>query len=227
VSRQTLIYLHGFRSSPASTKAKMIEAAVRAIPESKRPLLHVPALSHRPSEAMATIEALARHADPIRLAFIGSSLGGFYATVAAERFGSRAVVINPTVQPHEDLREAIGPQVNLYTGEKFEVTPKHFEELRAMRVSKLPEPERFLLLAQTGDEVLDYRLAVRFYAGGWQLIQGGGDHAFAGFEAQIPTVLCFCSVADSHDISRSSKALHQPNVPAVPSFAASRKTSRR
>ena len=172
----------------------MIEAAVEAIPEAKRPLLHVPALSHQPSAALATVEALARQAEASRVAFIGSSLGAFYATVAAERFGSRAVVINPTVQPDEDLRGEMGPQVNLYTGEKFDVTPTHFEELRTMRVAKLSEPERLLLLAQTGDEVLDYRLAVRFYAGGWQFIQGGGDHAFAGFDAQIPTVLRFCGV---------------------------------
>ena len=191
---QTLVYLHGFRSSPASVKAKMLEAAIQALPAHQRPLFHVPALSHRPSLAFAAIDRLARETDPNRLAFIGSSLGGFYATVAAERFGCRAALINPTVQPDEDLQAALGPQVNLYTGEKFEVTRAHFDELRALRVPTISNPDRYLLMVQTGDEVLDYRLAVRYYAGAWQCVRGGGDHAFTGFDAEIPAILRFCRV---------------------------------
>ena len=52
------------------------------------------------------------------LTFIGSSLGGYYATHLAERFGARAVLINPAVRPYDDLRRGAASQTNLYTGER-------------------------------------------------------------------------------------------------------------
>ena len=193
-SRSTIVYLHGFRSSPASRKAQALAAAVAALAPATRPVLHVPALTDRPAAAVALVEDLVRDVDPTALAFVGSSLGGFYATYLAERLGTRAVLVNPAVRPYEDLRPYVGVQENLYTGAKFVVTESHFDELRALAVPRIAHPERFLLLAQTGDEVLDYRDAVRFYAGAWQWLQGGGDHAFAGFEAVLPALLRFCGV---------------------------------
>ena len=191
VNRTTLVYLHGFRSSPQSTKASQLVAAVGALPPAERPLLAVPALSWRPAEAMAAIDALVAAHDPARITLVGSSLGGFYATVAAERHGTRAVLINPAVHPDEDLRAYAGVQVNLYTGEAFDVTDALLDALRAMRVARITRPERYWLLAQSGDEVLDYRHAVALYGGAWQTIEGGGDHAFAGFERHIPAILRF------------------------------------
>ena len=193
--RLTLVYLHGFRSSPASGKASAVRAAVARIEPALRPRLEVPPLPDRPAQAMRAIDRLVAGCNPAPLGFIGSSLGGFYATVAAERYGARAVLINPTVRPDEDLRDHIGPQTNLYTGARFEVTLAHFEELRALRVLRIRRPERYFLLVQSGDEVLDYRAAVRFYAGAWQFVQGGGDHAFVAFEAQLPAILRFLGVA--------------------------------
>ena len=192
----TFVYLHGFRSSPASAKATRFAAAVAALPQALRPKLSIPALPDRPSQAMAIVESLVRQATaPVCL--VGSSLGGFYATAAAERFGVRAALINPAVAPDVDLRDHGGIQVNLHTGARFEVTQAHFDDLRALRVDRITRPQRYLLLVQTGDEVLDYRQAVAFYAGAYQFVQGGGDHAFAGFEAQIPTILAFVA-RDGH-----------------------------
>ena len=191
MTRPTLVYLHGFRSSPKSTKASQLVAAVDALPPNSRPALLVPALSWRPVEAMAAIDALAGAHDRSRTTFVGSSLGGFYATVAAERHGTRAVLINPAVRPDEDLRAHAGVQVNLYTGESFDVTDALFDDLRAMRVARITRPERYFLLAQSGDELLDYRRAIALYAGAWQHIEGGGDHAFSGFDRHIPAILRF------------------------------------
>lgn len=193
----TIVYLHGFRSSPASTKASLLREAVAALPVAVRPTLLVPALDHRPERAMAAILDVAGGAQPGSVAFVGSSLGGYYATSAAERLGARAVLVNPAVRPWEDLRPWLGMQVNLHTGESFEVTNAHFARLLALRVPRITRPERYLLLVQAGDEILDYREAVRYYAGAWQLVEGGGDHAYAGFEARIPTLLRFCGGAIS------------------------------
>ena len=169
-----------------------------------RPKVHVPALNHRPAVAMATIAALAQRIDPQALTFVGSSLGGYYATYAAEKTGARAVVINPAVRPFDDLAPYRGVQTNLYTGARFEVTDRHFDELRALRIASITRPERYLLLVQSGDEVLDYREAVSLYAGAWQSVEGGGDHGFAGFDRQVAVILRFCGVGDKPGFVRRS-----------------------
>ena len=134
------------------------------------------------------------HSGPGRLTFVGSSLGGFYATHLAERFEARAVLINPAINPQLALQPWLGAQTNLHTGEPFEVTPAHFDELAALRIARITQPVRYFLLVETGDEVLDYREAVVFYGGGYQYVRGGGDHAFCEFVTQIPAILRFAGV---------------------------------
>jgi predicted esterase YcpF (UPF0227 family) len=189
-----LVYLHGFRSSPASAKATVLARAVDALPAAQRPRLHVPALDPHPATAIAAVAALIeqeRRRDAITL--VGSSLGGFYATHLAERFALRAVLVNPAVRPYDDLQPYSGVQTNLHTGERFIVTEAHFAALRALAVPRITRPERYFLLVQAGDEVLDYREAVAFYAGAWQCVEGGGDHGFARFDTQIPAILRFAA----------------------------------
>ena len=195
MSRPSIVYLHGFRSSPASAKATALRAAVDALPPDVRPVLDIPALVPSPAAAIAQAAALVeRHGDaPVTV--IGSSLGGYYATFLAERYGTRAVLVNPAVRPYDDLAPWVGVQTNLHTGVAFEVTHAHFAELRALRVARITRPSRYLLMVETGDEVLDYRVAVAFYAGAFQYVRGGGDHAFQDFVRQIPAVLGFAGVA--------------------------------
>ncbi|MEP7275557.1 MAG: YqiA/YcfP family alpha/beta fold hydrolase [Betaproteobacteria bacterium] len=192
-----LVYLHGFRSSSRGIKATLLRAAIDALPAARRPSLWVPDLPHRPAAAIALVAGHVEAAgDPAGTTFVGSSLGGYYATHLAERFGARAVLINPAIRPCDDLRPYRGVQVNLYSGESFEIGDAHFDELAALRVPRVTRPARYLLLVETGDEVLDYRAAVAFYAGAWQFVQGGGDHAYQGFAAQIAALLRFARTAD-------------------------------
>ncbi|HVE49840.1 MAG TPA: YqiA/YcfP family alpha/beta fold hydrolase [Casimicrobiaceae bacterium] len=194
----TIVYLHGFRSSPASVKATLFARAVEALPDSGRPSLHIPFLRESPQAAITEVRQWIEHSvdDPSHtLTLIGSSLGGFYATYLCERFNARAVVINPAIRPFEDLASYRGPQTNMYTGATFVVTDAHMHELRALAVRRLAHPERYWMLVQTGDEVLDYREAIAFYAGAHQLVEGGGDHSFRGFEKQVPAILRFAGLA--------------------------------
>jgi predicted esterase YcpF (UPF0227 family) len=192
----SIVYLHGFRSSPSSVKATAFARAVDALPATIRPQFLVPALDPDPARAVADVLRLvrARAADRDALTFVGSSLGGFYATHLAERLGTRAVLVNPAIRPYDDLRPCVGVQTNLYTGETFVVTPAHFDALAALRVPKITNPSRYFLLVQTGDEVLDYREAVAYFRGAWQHVEGGGDHGFQRFEMQIPAILRFAGV---------------------------------
>ena len=195
---RVIVYLHGFRSSPASIKATRLRDYVHALSANERPVLHVPQLTHAPANAVrgvaSWVEANARGAGAA-LTFVGSSLGGFYATHLAEKLGARAVMINPAIHPQRDLEPWLGTQTNLYTGAEFEVTRAHFAELAALAVARITRPERYFLLVETGDEVLDYREAVAHYAGAYQYVRGGGDHTFTDFEAQIPAILRFAGVA--------------------------------
>jgi predicted esterase YcpF (UPF0227 family) len=197
--RPTIVYLHGFRSSPLSAKAQLFVGAVAAMPLAVRPRLHVPALQVSPAEAIAGVAAWIERALPIHdsaaLTLVGSSLGGYYATVLAERFDARAALINPAVRPYDDLQRYVGVQDNLHSGEHFEVTPAHFDQLRAMKVARITRPERYLLLQRSGDEVLDWREAVATYAGAAQYVAGGGDHGWLDFGDEVYTVLRFAGVA--------------------------------
>ena len=148
-------------------------------------------LHHRPRLALAAIEAWLAQQRPSQFGVVGSSLGGFYATWLAERHGARAVLINPAVRPCRDLAGYRGPQHNPYTGEDYTLTDEHVVELAALRVERITRAERYFLLVQTGDEVLDWHEAVAFYAGAYQSVQGGGDHAFADFASQLPAILRF------------------------------------
>jgi predicted esterase YcpF (UPF0227 family) len=187
----TIIYLHGFNSSPQSAKGQILAHAAAAL--AYPPRFHLPQLHHRPAQAMRDVCAWIDLEAPEGrdLTFIGSSLGGFYATWLAERYDARAVLINPAIRPYEDLRPFLGRQRNLYTGEEYEVTTAHFEELAALAVGRITRPERYWLLVRTGDELLDWRAAVAFHAGAFQYVAGGGDHGWTDFGEEVGSVLRF------------------------------------
>jgi predicted esterase YcpF (UPF0227 family) len=182
-----IVYLHGFNSSPDSHKAQVLGRYLAQHGFADQ--FACPALPHRPALAVATVEAL-MGARPEDACFVGSSLGGFYATHFAERYGARAILINPAIDPHIGLRAYLGEQQNLHTGDRYQLTEDHLAEWQALNVMPTM-PERYLLLLETGDEVLDYRAAMLRYAGAWQRISEGGDHTLQGFPGYLPLVVEF------------------------------------
>jgi len=186
---KTIVYLHGFISSPQSRKAALLGDYVRNCVD--RVDYIVPRLADRPALAVAQIEDACGGLAPSDITFVGSSLGGFYATVMAERTGSRAALLNPAVHPAAHLHLYLGPQRNLYTGEEFVLTQQHVDELGALDPRRITRPERYWLFVETGDEVLDYREAVGFYAGACHTIVRGGDHALASFPEHVPDLVAW------------------------------------
>ena len=187
-----LVYLHGFNSSPHSHKAQVLG---RYLEEKGFAAQYAcPALPPLPSEAIAVCEALLRSsARPP--CFVGSSLGGFYATWLAEKHDARAVLINPAIDPHVGLRAYLGTQKNLHTGDPYELTERHLQEWKSLYAPRIT-PSRYLLLAETGDEVLDYRRAVERYAGAKQVVIPGGDHSLQSFPEHLPAILRFAGLGD-------------------------------
>ena len=184
-----IVYLHGFNSSPASGKAKQLGEHMVGL--GRQADYYCPALPNSPREAIACVETELVQHRPESVTLIGSSLGGFYATYLAEKHGWKAVLVNPAVHAHLLMRDALGMQTNWHTGEKWLLTESHLAELSDLDIMRITRPERYLLLVQTADEVLDYREAVAYYAGATQIIEEGGDHGFAGFERHFQTILDF------------------------------------
>ncbi len=168
-----------------------------------------PQLPHAPREAIALAESIitqkvgaggtAMHRPAANsgtaITLVGSSLGGYYATWLAEKHGLKAVLVNPAVVAHLALERYIGPQHNLYSGEQFDFTREHIEQLRALEVPQLTHPENFWLLAETGDETLDYRQAVEKYADCRQTVLPGGDHSFTRWADHLDAIIDFAGLA--------------------------------
>lgn len=187
-----LIYIHGFNSSPASHKANLLRKRLAAM--GREALFSSPALPDLPSAAIELLQSEVTLYPASRVTLVGSSLGGYYATFLAEKFGVRAVLVNPAVTPHVGLRTHLGPQKNLYTGATYLLTEQHLRDLEALYVALPTRLERYYLMVTTGDEVLDYRDAVRRYAGARQLVIQGSDHGFSDFGEHLDSVLQFAGV---------------------------------
>jgi predicted esterase YcpF (UPF0227 family) len=186
-----IIYLHGFNSSPQSHKAQVLARFMAERDLGER--CACPALGPLAADAIAAVEALmARHAGA-RFCFLGSSLGGYYATYLAEKHGAQAVLVNPAIDPHFGLRVYLGEQKNLHTGAPYPLTEKHLREWRSLWVPRIT-PSRYLLIVETGDEVLDYRRAVARYHGAAQVVIEGGDHSLQSFPQHLPRILAFAGL---------------------------------
>jgi uncharacterized protein len=191
VTGPAIVYLHGFNSGPQTVKGRLLAGAAAEL--AQPPVFHQPQLSHRPAQAMRDVCAWIDVHGPSgrRLTLIGSSLGGYYATWLAERYGARAVLINPALRPYDDLRSYLGRQRNLYNGEEYEFTSAHLAEMRPLAVAAITRPERYFLLVRTGDELLDWRDSVTYYAGASQYVLGGGDHGWTDFGDEAMPILRF------------------------------------
>ena len=192
-----LIYIHGFNSSPASFKASLLQKFAQAHNIADR--IIIPEIPYEPAKAIELLKVLVEKnincaGKTCPVCIVGSSLGGYYATWLAEHYDCRVVLINPAVKPYELFEEYLGQNTNYYSGEEYELTMEHIDQLRSLEVDKITHPDRYLLMLQSGDEVLDYKLAIEKYAAVPSIVEEGGSHAFMGFDRHLETVLAFCGV---------------------------------
>jgi predicted esterase YcpF (UPF0227 family) len=189
-----LLYLHGFRSSPQSAKARQVAAWM----QNRHPgvIWWCPQLPPSPHEAMEMVSAGMACWPRETMAVMGSSLGGFYATHVAETCGCRAVLLNPAVNPARDLAKHIGEQTAWHEPkERFFFEPRYVEELRALTHGPVARPEKYFAVIARGDEVLDWREMSDRYPGARIRLLEGGDHAISDFECHLPQVMDFLDLA--------------------------------
>ncbi len=189
-----IIYLHGFNSSGNATKSQILRAAVeKYAPEIE---YYSPTLIHHPEKAIGELQVtLDAQSQQFRFCFVGSSLGGFFAIYFANRYAdSKAVLINPAINPWETMHKYYGHYENEVTGEKFEVTENFVSSLKKFGITEIKKPERFLLLLQTDDDVIDYHIAQKAFPDSPQIIRTGGGHTFTGFPEVLSEILQFIQV---------------------------------
>lgn len=196
-----LIYLHGFRSSPQSAKARALSQRLADRGFADR--FVCPQLPVSPRLAWQTILALHPSADDV---MVGSSLGGYYArAVAAQVRDLRVIALNPAVDPAQTLAGQLGTQRGWHDDVPFEFLPSYLEELRILRVEQLQAPERCLLVAARGDELISWRDMVAAWRGSRVLVLATSDHAMTDFDCYIEAVLDAAGfgIAASMSLNRS------------------------
>jgi hypothetical protein len=191
-----LLYLHGFRSSPQSAKARQVAARVAA----RHPGVTwcCPQLPPSPQDAMDLVMDVTAAWPAGRMAVVGSSLGGFYATHVAEARACKAVLLNPAVDPARDLAKYIGEQTAWHDpNEHFYFEPRFVDELRALQCGPVAEPQRYFAVIARGDEVLDWREMTGRYPGAHIKLLEASDHALSDFDDHIDDVFAFLALAES------------------------------
>lgn len=177
-----ILYIHGFRSSSQSGKAQETKRWLESQRRGQEWIC--PDLPPYPQEAMRILESIIKNA-PQPPQLIGSSLGGFYATVLVAQYALKAVVVNPAVHPGLVLRPAVGLITSFYGDEQYQFTEQHLQELHALDLPAPLYPENILFMQERGDEVLDWQEGSAYYRDCHQLIFAGGDHGFTRYRAVL------------------------------------------
>jgi predicted esterase YcpF (UPF0227 family) len=151
----------------------------------------VPLLKNGPKQNISRLCAWVEANLEKNLVLIGSSLGGYYAAYLAEKYDLPAVLINPAVRPFDLLESYIGSHKNYHTDDVHQVTNEHMDELRALFVAEPLHVDKLMILLQTGDETLDYRLALEKYNGSLCIVRIGGDHSYANYACDLPQIFDF------------------------------------
>jgi len=191
LTSQHIVYLHGFASSSQSEKALLVRDYFQQhLPQHQ---LSVPDLPYTPAEAWQELQLFCLQNPPQLI--IGSSLGGFLATALAEQYGCRAVLINPAVRPHLLLQQHLGRYYHPVRQQHYEVRADHLPLLEDLQVQELRRPSQYLVLLQSGDEVLDYRQALDFYQQCQTDVQEGGDHSYQNLQSRLADIVNFGQLA--------------------------------
>ncbi|MBS1187280.1 MAG: esterase [Burkholderiaceae bacterium] len=198
-----IVYLHGFRSSPQSFKAQLCAQRMAQLKAEDRYIC--PQLPASPKESAQLLQTLLTPFMPEQITLIGSSLGGYYATWLAEKLGCRAVLLNPMTGIPANMAQFLGATTTFHTNEPFEFKPEYVDDLLALKVERITRPERYWLIAATGDELLDWREMVAHYPGARQTIIDGSDHGLTGFEQYLDEVLAYGGI-DAANISSNRDA---------------------
>ena len=192
-----IVYLHGFRSSPNSSKAQLTgEAIASLVKDSQAIEWYCPQLPPSPQAAMTMVKQKIAETKAKDLCIIGSSLGGFYATYLAEQYPhAKAIMLNPAVRAARELAPYVGQLTAYDSDEPFDWRAEYVEQLKEQQVEEITNAERYFLLAAKGDELLDWHEMVEHYPGAKHLIIEGSDHGITEYPQYLDQVVGFAAHA--------------------------------
>ncbi len=100
-------------------------------------------------------------------------------------------MLNPAVKAARELEPHVGTMTAYNSGDPFDFRAEYIDELQALQVEKITSPERYFLIAAKGDELLDWKEMVTYYAGSQQLVLEGSKHGIAEYADYLPIVIEF------------------------------------
>ena len=180
---KSIFYFHGFMSSAESSKAQVFKNFIEQNYQNIN--LVIPNIYDKFTEAIPQLDEMISKDKNKTKYFMGSSLGGFFASHYASLYKTKAVVINPAINPSEGLKSYLGFNENYANGNKFELTSDDIAAIKSIELDKINNLRETLLLCESGDEVLNYINAIEFYKGSFVNINFGGDHSYSCFSDKL------------------------------------------
>lgn len=160
-----IIYLHGFASSGNSDK---VTALKERFGEEN---VFAPDLPSDPKAVGVLIfdalykEFITNGLQMKNVVFVGTSLGAFYATYFSLFFDAPAVIVNPSVRPHESLSSKVGRNINHATKEEFWLSLIDLAAFKEMRdyIVENYDGKLLHLFAAKDDEVVPCEEVLAWY----------------------------------------------------------------
>ena len=188
---KTILYFHGFKSSSESSKAQNIKHFIAK--NTKKTKIIIPDLDDNFQNAHNQIEELIRLSGS-NIVFMGSSLGGYYASYFSQKLKKKAVLINPAVRPLKDFEVHLGENENYSSGNKFNISSKEISFVRTLSYKKLLTPNDLLILLESGDEILKYNKSASYFSGAYIDIAFGGNHSYSSFKSKFHKIQKFLDI---------------------------------
>ena len=188
---KTILYFHGFASSSDSEKAKLFKKHILSLKTDVNVL--TPDLNNNFHSAVQEINKLI-DSSPGPIAFIGSSLGGYYAAYFSSIHKTKAVLINPATPPLKGFDVYLGENENYSTGERFTLTKSDIRFVRSISFKTYENQKNTLVLVESGDEVLNYIDAYSYFNGSHIDIIFGGTHSYESLEKNLEKISNFLEI---------------------------------
>ena len=187
----TILYFHGFKSSSDSTKAKDLHKFISR--RTRNTILITPNIHDNFHDAHDQIINLIESNQP-NIFFMGSSLGGYYASFFSQKYNKKAVLINPAIPPLKDFEMHLGKNKNYSNGNKFIITKNDIDYIRSLSYKKILKPKNLMILLESGDEILNYNDTSSYFSGSHIDILYGGDHSYSSFKVKFNKIQDFLKI---------------------------------
>lgn len=203
-----IIYIHGLDSSANSMKGLLLEKYCQTHHSDIEVIR--PDLNQSPDKVFAKLRSLIEADDLTdqqgskQTVVMGSSLGGYFASLLSNATGCPAVLLNPSTRPHVSLQRFVDETLADNTNSNIDsetmvyqttggwaITLGDLDWFEHHKLHQINYPQQVFAVIKEGDELLDPRIATEFYnsQGVKVVLQSGGDHRMTDFEQQLPMII--------------------------------------